>query len=112
LYWSHLDALIQTSELVIDRPKGSPHPRFNFMIYPLDYGYLKGTSGSDGLEVDVWLGSRPDRSCDAILCTADTLKKDVEVKLLLGCTEEEKTTILDFHNFSSYMSAIMVRRAE
>jgi len=112
LYWKHLDALLESAEIIIDRPKGSPHPRYTFMIYPLDYGYLRGTASSDGAEIDVWLGSLPDRKCDAILCTADTVKRDVEVKLLVGCTEVEKATILDFHNSSSLMSAILVRRTQ
>jgi len=40
------------------------------------------------------------------------LKKDVEVKLLVGCTEQEKTTICEFHNNSKYMAAIVLKREE
>ena len=54
-FWTQLDALVQTSELVIDRPKGSPHPRASSVVYPLDYGYLSNTSGGDGNEIDVLL---------------------------------------------------------
>jgi inorganic pyrophosphatase len=85
-FWTHLEIFIQSSELVIDRPKGSRHPRDTSVIYPLDYGYLKGTSGGDGEAIDVWQGSLPDRRLDAVVCTVDLAKRDAEIKLLLGCT--------------------------
>ncbi|MEE8291374.1 MAG: hypothetical protein V3R80_07845 [Candidatus Tectomicrobia bacterium] len=66
-FWTHLETLIQSSELVIDRPKGSRHPRDASVMYPLDYGYLQGTSGGDGQEVDVWRGSVPDGCFDAVV---------------------------------------------
>lgn len=37
-FWQALDELIRTSEIVIDRPRGSAHPRYPEMIYPVDYG--------------------------------------------------------------------------
>jgi GNAT superfamily N-acetyltransferase len=108
-FWSTLDTLIADSELVIDRPKGTKHPRFDF-IYPLDYGYLKNTFSMDGDGIDVWRGSLPDAGCDSIICTIDTLKRDSEIKVLLGCTEDEKDEILRFHNDSQYMKGLMIRR--
>jgi inorganic pyrophosphatase len=109
-FWNALDSLIKISELVIDRPRGSAHPRYPSWVYPLDYGYLKGTCGSDGHELDAWRGTCPEAKLDAILCTVDLFKKDAEVKLLLGCTEDEKRLICDFHNDSEHMSAILLRR--
>jgi len=43
-FWQTFDRLILESEIVIDRPKSSAHPRYPDFIYPLDYGYLKGTT--------------------------------------------------------------------
>ena len=108
-FWTAVDTLISESELTIDRSKGTKHPRFDF-IYPLDYGYLKGTSSMDGSGIDVWLGSLSSSVCDAIICTVDLLKKDSEIKLLLGCTEDEKKIIMRFHNESEYMKGVMIRR--
>jgi inorganic pyrophosphatase len=39
-FWQALDSLISMSEIVIDRPRGTTHPRYPDFIYPLDYGYL------------------------------------------------------------------------
>ena len=108
-FWIAIDKLVSKSKVIIDRPKGAMHPRFNF-IYPLDYGYLENTSSMDGGGIDVWRGSNDANFCDAVICTVDLLKKDSEIKLLLGCTEEEKEIIMRFHNDSEYMKGIMIRR--
>ena len=109
-FWAALDKLAETSQIVIDRPKGSAHPRFTQYIYPLDYGYLEGTSSMDGEGIDLWLGTDPAGKLTAILCTVDLLKRDSEIKLLLGCTEEEIQTVLAFHNQSELMRGMLVRR--
>jgi inorganic pyrophosphatase len=109
-FWRDLDKLINTSEIIIDRPKGSQHPRYKSIVYPIDYGYLKGTTSSDNQEIDVWVGSNRNNTLDSIICTIDVLKKDIEIKLLLGCTEEEKDMILKFLNNSEFMSGILIKR--
>lgn len=108
-FWQALDELIRTSEIVIDRPRGSAHPRYPEMIYPVDYGYLKDSASMDGQGIDVWRGSGEKR-IDAIICTVDLLKRDSEIKLLLGCTEEEKQLIYELHNDSEYMKGVLIRR--
>ena len=47
-FWMSLDELVNKSEIVIDRPKGSAHPRSPDFIYHVDYGYLKDTASMDG----------------------------------------------------------------
>ena len=69
-FWDALDQLTADSEIVIDRPKGSAHPRFPNFIYPVDYGYLKGTASMDGGGIDVWLGTG-ERKLDAVMCIVD-----------------------------------------
>lgn len=108
-FWLALDKLIAESNIITDRPKGSKHPQYNF-IYEVDYGYLENTSSMDGGGIDVWKGSRKEDTCDAIVCTIDLLKKDSEIKILLGCTETEKDSIMRFHNNSDYMKGMLIRR--
>ena len=111
LFWNQLDTLAFDSELVIDRPKSSRHPMFSSMIYPLDYGYLSDTCGSDGSEIDVWKGSLPDGRLDAVICTTDLQKRDAEVKLLIGCSTEEKQTVCEFHKTHGMGVVLIERRA-
>ena len=108
-FWKALDELVDTSEIVIDRPKGTAHPKYSNYIYRVDYGYLKNTSSMDGAEIDVWVGSG-DKRIDAIMCTVELMKKDSEIKLLIGCTEEEKLMIYETHNDSQFMKGVLIRR--
>lgn len=109
-FWNLLDDLVRQSELVIDRPRGSAHPKFPHLIYPVDYGYLKGTSSMDGDGIDVWVGTAPEQKVDAIMCVVDALKRDSEIKILIGCTEQEKASIYETHNRSQCMKGILIQR--
>lgn len=88
-FWEALDRLVEESEIIIDRPKGSRHPKYRNLSYQVDYGYLKGTSSMDGGGIYLWKGTKENPVIDAIICTVDLWKKDSEIKLLLGCTADE-----------------------
>ena len=108
-FWKALDELESNSEIVIDRPRGSAHPRFPNFIYKVDYGYLKDTASMDGGGIDVWVGSG-EKKIDAIMCIVDLMKKDSEIKILVGCTEEEKLEVYKTHNETQYMKGVLIRR--
>ena len=110
IFWQRLDSLLERSRIVIDRPKGSTHPRFSDIVYALDYGYLDGTTSTDGEGLDVWLGSDPDKKLDAVICTVDLDKGDAELKLMVGCTPEEKSYIERFYNEYPDMGAKIIER--
>ena len=97
-FWRALDRLVEDHRVVIDRPRGSAHPRYPSLIYPLDYGFLAGTTAADDGGIDVWMGSLPERRVTGVICTVDGLKADAELKLLLGCTPEEAQIALATHN--------------
>lgn len=109
-FWGMLDEIVQKSKIVIDRPKGSRHPKYPSFQYKVDYGYLEGTSSGDGQGIDIWVGSQPEKIIRSIICTVDVKKCDSEIKILYGCTEEETTTILATHNESAYMKGILIKR--
>lgn len=109
-FWEALDALVRSSKLIIDRPRGTAHPKHPGFRYPLDYGFLEGTASMDGGSIDVWLGSDPAQKIDAVVCTVDLLKRDSEIKILIGCTEAEKQTVLRAHNETEFMKGILVSR--
>ncbi len=112
-FWTLLDELVASSEIVIDQPRGSAHPRFPDNIYPLDYGYLEGTTSGDGQGIDVWLGSGDITRLSAVLISADIRKRDAELKLLLGCDTAEQQMIADFLNaYPSFQCLLVPRPAE
>jgi len=99
LFWQSLAELLITHRLIVDRHRGSSHPRYPGAVYPLDYGYIEDTASGDGAGIDVWLGSQSTarKTLTGILCTFDTLKRDAEIKLLIGCTREDIQVIREFH---------------
>ncbi|MBU3183622.1 inorganic pyrophosphatase [Clostridium estertheticum] len=109
-FWSMLDDLVSGSEIVIDRPKGSRHPKYPDMLYEVDYGYLKNTSSMDGGGIDIWRGTDEKHEIDGSICIVDLLKKDSEIKILISCTNNEKETIYRFHNKSEFMKGIFISR--
>ena len=57
-FWNALDNLIAASELVIDRPKDTRHPRYPELIYGVDYGYLADTRSMDGGGIDLMIAGQ------------------------------------------------------
>ena len=109
-FWKTIDTLVSSGNIIIDRPKGSFHPRFPSIKYEVNYGYIENTSSMDGGGIDVWLGSLVDKQVNAIICAVDLMKRDSEIKLLIGCTDEEINTVYKFHNDSEFMKGILIRR--
>jgi len=108
-FWTAIDKLVLDSTIIIDRPKGTHHPKYYDFIYPVDYGYLENTSSMDDGGIDVWRGTDGE-NIDSIICTVDLLKRDSEIKILIGCNEDEKRLVLESHNNSDYMKGILIRR--
>lgn len=109
-FWNVLDWLVSDKHIVIDRARGSAHPRYPDLIYPLDYGYLDGTRALDGGGIDLWRGSLEEPRVTGVIVTADRLKGDVEIKLLLGCTPAEQHSALAVHNRQSQAGLLVTRR--
>jgi inorganic pyrophosphatase len=107
-FWSRLGSFVSEASVVVDRPRGSAHPRIPELIYPLDYGYLRNLRSGDGDGVDVWMGSRKRRVITGDLCTIDVGKRDAEVKILLGCTLAEQRRVLSLHNYGN-QRAVLIR---
>jgi len=97
-FWEYLQRLVDTSQIVLDRPKGSTHPRYSGNPYPVGYGYLAGTTTMDAGGVDIWVGSLNLKRVVGALCTVDLLKRDTELKILYDCTVDEILKILQFIN--------------
>ena len=107
-FWDSLQRLVDESEIVLDRPAGSSHPRFPEIVYPFDYGYLKDTSGGDGHGIDVWVGPGG-REVTGVVLTVDLEKRDAEQKILLGFAREEMEQIAAFHHVNRQRATLIAR---
>lgn len=108
-FWQKIDKLVHDSKIVIDRLKGSTHPRDTSFVLPMDYGYLEGTVGGDGEGIDLWKGSKEGLCVDGIICTVDLAKRDAEIKILISCTEEEKRIAYETHN-NTHQGGVLIAR--
>lgn len=62
-----------------------------------------------GAGIDVWVGSC-EKKIDAIMCIVELMRKDSEIKILVGCTEEEKAIVHDSHNETPFVKGVLIRR--
>ena len=108
-FWQALEELVATSRIVVDRAKGTEHPRCPARPYPLDYGHLEGTRAGDGGEIDVWIGSGSGGAVTACGVTLDLLRRDSEIKVLVDCASEDIDAVEEFHNWGR-MRIALIRR--
>ncbi|MDR1418697.1 MAG: hypothetical protein LBI80_06075 [Endomicrobium sp.] len=108
-FFKTLEQLIEQNGITLDRPKGTSHPRFPDLIYPIDYGYINGTTSQDGSGIDLIRGTADNFKVVGVICSLDTVKKDSEIKVLFNCTEENiKTAMMMFNN--DFLRGILFRR--
>ncbi|MHA4854423.1 inorganic pyrophosphatase [Rhodococcus sp. MSC1_016] len=110
-FFDALDSLVSSAETRINRPKGTAHPRYPSVIYPLDYGYLIGTTAVDGEGVDLFRGTDSTTGITAVALTVDVMKRDVEVKTLVNCTPTEIDRVAEFLTGSLRLGATIVHRS-
>jgi inorganic pyrophosphatase len=113
-FWMALDQLVAECEIVIDRPRHSAHAHDGEVIYPLDYGYLKGTSSADGGGIDLFMGTSASYevalNVTAMICTVDPGKRDSEIKLLIECSDTEIEQIHQFFGQALNLPHLVIKR--
>lgn len=107
-FWNLLNKLVNESEIIIDRPKGSKHPKMKDIIYPIDYGFLKGTKSMDNSGIDLWKGSNTNVEINGIFCTIDLWKKDSEIKIIIGCNNDEIEIIQNFYDKMDTLKGLLI----
>ena len=127
LEWRMWEEVIASNGITVDRPQGARHPNHSEIIYPMDYGYINGTTSSDGHEIDVFCGSaatssakQPDgggsvaparHTLQGAILTTDHRKGDREIKFLYRCTPRDIYLVNGFINFDRrLMEGVLILR--
>ena len=103
--WESMIGKIVT--VTVDRPIGSCHPEYPDMIYPINYGYVKGIMAPDGEEQDAYIIGIDDpvvEFCGRVIAIIQRLD-DVESKLVVapdGMTFTENEIIAKTHFQEKY----------
>lgn len=95
--WDAWERTIRERGFVIDRPQGSRHPQYPYIVYPVAYGYIPHVMGWDDLEQDVFVGN-PAGPLSGVVLTADFVKQDHEFKLLWGLSRAQVDVVHAFFN--------------
>lgn len=108
-FFRGLDELLGETGVVVDRPKGSSHPRYPRTVYPIDYGHLPDTGSIDGGGIDVFVGGASGQGVTAVYFTLDRTKRDLEAKVLVDCSEDEITKVGRFLR-DMHLTPLLARR--
>ena len=109
--WTVWDNAIAAQGIEIERPYGTAHPDHPSIIYPINYGFVRGTMSADGHPMDIFVGSDAEAGLVAAVFTHDKRKGDRECKLIYNCTPGEVYLVNGFINFDrSLMSGRLLMR--
>lgn len=111
-FWQKLDTLIFSLEYKKVRSVGDVHPQYSNLVYPIEYGYLVDTDQEGAVVSKVFKGSLSSRKIESIIVGVDILQKGMDIKLMVGCTQEEEMTCLEFLNQTAFQKTILIRRSD
>ena len=110
LQWEKWQVCICNNGITVERPRSTAHPDYPSVVYPLDYGFVNDTLGTDGDPVDVFVGRGTTGLVGGIL-TTDVRQQDREIKLLYDCTPPEIYTAHGFINYDrTLLEGVLVLR--
>ena len=109
-FWQKVDTLFLSSSVKLTRKKGDVHPVYKNLVYPTDYGHVTDTKSVTDEGVSVYAGSGNRNKITALVIAADTLAKELDVKMLIGCTEAEVDDVLRFLNQTDLQKTVLIRR--
>ena len=72
-FWEFSHPLVGSSQIVIDCQQGGVHPGISYKVFPVDYGYIRGTASRNMSGGDFWIGSLDQRKVSGVMCTVDLL---------------------------------------
>ena len=69
-------------QVVVDRPLGSTHPQYKKLIYPINYGYIRGVLAGDGMYQDCYIlgENKPIKAFEGVVIAIIHRKNDAEDK--------------------------------
>jgi inorganic pyrophosphatase len=106
-FWDYLQKLVNTNRIMIDRPRNSTHHRYPDRSYPVEYGFLDGTtsmdSGGEDIGWDLWRKKKWLEHFARWIWR----KKDTKLKIIYDCTDSKIQAIRNFVNCDQ-MRAIFV----
>ncbi len=111
-FWQKVDTLFLSGNCRVLKKKGEVHATFSNLIYPLDYGKLDDLVGVNGNSIPVYFGSGNRNKVTGLVVAADILTKELDVKVLAGCNEDEIEDLLRYLNQTDFQKTVLIRRGQ
>jgi len=110
-FWQKVDTLCLSGDYIETAKAGDSHPKHPSFIFPCSYGYIKYLDTEDNPNFNVFRGSLESK-VDALIICGDILNRSIDIKVLIGCNEEEEKAILHFLNQSDFQKTVIIRRGD
>lgn len=107
-FWQKVDTLIYSSKIMITKEKNDLHNEYPNLAYPVAYGYLE-VGANQEKAVNIYQGTHGNL-VTGLIVSVDILKKDMSIKLLVGCDESEEQLILYFLNQTDFQKTVLIKR--
>ncbi len=109
-FWQKVDSLYLSGSRRLIKKKGEQHDTYKNLVYPLDYARIEDMKSVSGHGVAVYLGSDNRNKVSGLIVAADILEKELDVKVLAGCTDEEIEDVLRYLNQTEFQKTILIKR--
>lgn len=109
-FWQKVDTLYLSGNRNLIKKKGEHHDEFQNLVFPVDYARIEDMKSVSGHGVAVYMGSENRNKVSALVVAADILAKELDVKVLAGCTEEEIEDVLRYLNQTDFQKTVLIRR--
>ncbi len=109
-FWQKVDSLYLSGSRKLIKKKGEQHDTYKNLVYPLDYARIEDMKSVSGHGVAIYLGSENRNKVSGLIVAADILEKELDVKVLAGCTDEEIEDVLRYLNQTEFQKTVLIKR--
>lgn len=105
-FWQKVDTLVSSCSVSSFWNKGSQHPDYPTLTFPLDSGML----AMDNIAVAQYYKGTCGNKVDGLIIICDILDKQFRSVLLIGTSIKEQEEVLQFINQNEYKKCVCLRR--
>lgn len=109
-FWQKIDAAFISGDYKKLYSKGSKHPLYPSLIFPVDYGHIT-TNDDEKSSMKAFKGEANQTVQSVVVC-ANLLEKDLSAILLIGLDEKQEEEVLRFLNSTDFQKAVIIRRGK
>lgn len=109
-FWQKVDAAYLSGDFKVKYKKGSKHPTYSGLKFPVDYGHVSASDDNKSI-IKAFKSNNGDR-VDAVVICANLIEKDLSAIALIGLNEDETLKVLQFLNSTDLQKAVIIKRGK